>query len=159
MSDPNISMTDQSQFASGCEVFWGDGTSSSNCDSMHHYNIVGTYTIKQIVKNTSGCFDTAYSDIIINSEFFFWIPNAFTPNNNNLNDVFKPKVMGVHDYSFLIFDRWGSKLFETSNSDEGWNGFYKNELCSNDVYVYKIAFRDNVQIAFHQYIGIVTLVR
>ncbi len=159
IAHPDISMTDQSQFATNCEVFWGDGTNSSNCDSMHHYLLPGTYTIMQVVKNASGCYDTAYSDIIINAEFFFWIPNAFTPNNNNLNEIFKPKVMGVHDYSFLIFDRWGEKLFETSDIEEGWNGFYKNKLCSNDVYVYKIVFTDNVQNSFHQYIGIVTLLR
>ena len=156
---PDISMTDQSQFASACTVYWGDGANSSNCDSMHHYTLAGTYTIMQVVKNTSGCYDTAFSDIIINSEFFFWIPNAFTPNNNNLNEVFKPKVIGVYDYSFLIFDRWGSKLFETSNSEEGWNGCVKNKLCSNDVYVYKITFKDAVEKTFHQYIGRVTLVR
>lgn len=159
IAHPDISMTDQSQYTTGCEVFWGDGTNSNNCDSLHHYTLPGTYAIMQVVKNAAGCYDTAFSNIIINAEYFFWIPNAFTPNGNNLNDIFKPKVIGVHDYSFLIFDRWGTKIFETSDSSQGWDGFYKNNLCSNDVYVYKIAFNDNVQNAFHQFIGIVTLVR
>lgn len=159
IANPEITMSDQSSLATGCIVFWGDGTSSSNCDSMHHYTVVGTYTVMQVVVNTLGCYDTAYSDITIQAEYFFWIPNAFTPNKNDLNDVFKPKVIGVHDYTFLIFDRWGNKLYEGSDKDEGWNGYYKKELCKSDVYVYKINFRDDVKNEFHEYIGRVTLVR
>ncbi|MES2396959.1 MAG: T9SS type B sorting domain-containing protein, partial [Bacteroidota bacterium] len=76
-----------------------------------------------------------------------------------LNEIFKPKVIGVHDYSYLIFDRWGTKIFETTNTEEGWNGHFKNKLCKSDVYVYKITFEDDVENGFHQYIGKVTLVR
>lgn len=159
ISDPYITMSDQSTLASDCEVFWGDGSSSSNCDSMHKYTTIGKYTVMQVVVNPSGCYDTAYSDITIQAEFFFWIPNAFTPNKNELNEIFKPKVIGVHDYSYLIFDRWGTKIFETTNTEEGWNGHYKNKLCKSDVYVYKITFEDDVENVFHQYIGKVTLVR
>jgi gliding motility-associated-like protein len=65
----------------------------------------------------------------------------------------------VHDYSFLVFDRWGEKIFETNNISDGWNGYYKGNLCSNDVYVYKITFRDDVLSKLHEYIGRVTLVR
>ncbi|MDO9186561.1 MAG: PKD domain-containing protein [Bacteroidia bacterium] len=159
ISDPYITMSDQSSLASDCEVFWGDGSSSINCDSMHKYTTIGKYTVMQVVENLSGCYDTAYSDITIQAEFFFWIPNAFTPNKNELNEIFKPNVMGVHDYSYLIFDRWGTKIFETTNTEEGWNGHYKNKLCKSDVYVYKITFEDDVENVFHQYIGKVTLVR
>ena len=159
IADPNILMTDQSILATGCEVFWGDGTSSDNCDSIHTYTAIGNYTIMQIVVNLSGCYDTAYSDLAVQSEFFFWIPNAFTPNKNELNEIFKPKVIGVHDYSFLIFDRWGTKIFDTSDTEEGWNGYYKNKLCKGDVYVYKITFEDDVESRYHQYIGKVTLLR
>lgn len=159
ISDPYITMSDHSTLASDCEVFWGDGTSSSNCDSMHQYTTIGKYTVMQVVVNPSGCYDTAYSDITILAEFFFWIPNAFTPNKNELNEIFKPKVIGVHDYSYLIFDRWGTKIFETADTEEGWNGYYKNKLCKSDVYVYKITFEDDVENGFHQYIGKVTLVR
>ena len=76
-----------------------------------------------------------------------------------MNDVFKPKLLGVHDYSFLIFDRWGEKIFETNNEEVGWNGYYKGRLCTNDVFVYKINFVDDVEGLNHQYIGRVTLVR
>jgi gliding motility-associated-like protein len=156
----DITMTNQMVDAIGCTVYWGDGAIYNNCDSVHNYARPGTYSIMQVVVNASGCYDTAYSEVLIRPEFIFWIPNAFTPGKpDGLNDVFKPKLIGVHDYKFLIFDRWGEKIYETENPEDGWNGFYKGELCTNDVYVYKIIFRDDVRNDPHQYIGHVTLVR
>ncbi len=156
---PDVTAFDLSSGGIDCTIYWGDGTSSSNCDTMHAYAHPGTYTIMQVVVNAAGCTDTAYVEVVIRPEYLFWIPNAFTPNGNGLNDVFKPKLLGVHNYSFLIFDRWGEKIFETTNLEDGWNGFYKGKLCTNDVFVYKINFRDDVQQLDHQYIGRVTLVR
>jgi len=156
---PDVTVFDLSSGASDCDIYWGDGTSNTNCDATHAYTAPGTYTIMQVVTNENGCKDTAYIEIIIRPEFLFWIPNAFTPNGNGLNDVFKPKLLGVHNYSFLIFDRWGEKIFETNNEEAGWNGYFKGRLCTNDVFVYKINFRDDVQNLDHQYIGRVTLVR
>lgn len=157
---PDITMFDHSQDAIDCLVNWGDGTVYTNCDSMHHYTRPGTYNVMQVVENAYGCFDTAYSQVLIRPEFIFWIPNAFTPyGHNGLNDVFKPKLIGVHSYSFLVFDRWGEKVFETNNPDEGWDGTFHGHLCTNDVYVYKINFRDDVRNDGHEYIGRVTLVR
>jgi len=156
---PNVTAFDLSSNAVECELHWGDGGSSNNCDTTHRYTTPGTYNIMQIVTNIHGCKDTAYAEVIIRPEFLFWIPNAFTPNNNGLNDVFKPVILGVHNYEFLIFDRWGELIFKTNNIEEGWNGYYKNKLCTNDVFVYKINFRDDVQHVDYQYIGRVTLVR
>ena len=156
---PQITTVDISVGAVDCDMYWGDGTSSTNCDTIHDYTHTGTYTIMQVIVNALGCRDTAYSQIIIEPEYLFWLPNAFTPNGNGLNDVFKPKLVVVHQYSFLIFNRWGEKIFETKDFTEGWNGFYKNGICEQDVYVYKINFVDDVKNEDHQFIGRVTLVR
>lgn len=156
---PDVSVFDFSFGGIDCDIYWGDGSMSESCDTMHHYTHPGLYTIMQVVTNANGCTDTAYVEVLIRPEYLFWIPNAFTPNGNGLNDVFKPKLLGVHNYSFLIFDRWGEKIYETSNPDEGWNGYFKGRLCTNDVFVYKINFRDDVDELDHQFIGRVTLVR
>lgn len=157
--EPKVEIIDHSVFATGCEMFWGDGTYTPSCDSAHNYMSAGTFTAMQVVVNELGCADTAYFDVIIEPEYVFWIANAFTADNNQLNDVFKPVIYGVHDYKFLIFDRWGAKIFETSEPSSGWNGFYKNQLCKSDTYVYKITFRDDVQNQFHHFIGKVTLLQ
>lgn len=89
-----------------------------------------------------------------------YVPSAFTPNNNDiLNDVFKPVANCVHDYNFIVFNRWGEKLFETNDKDVGWSGIYKGAMSKPDVYVYKITFWDDPKNEFHQFIGKVTLLR
>ena len=109
-----------------------------------------------VVTDTSGCSDSACIKIIVENGIF--IPNAFTPDQDNLNDVFKPSIIEAHNYNFLIYNRWGEMIFETSNANEGWNGYYKGKICEGGVYVYKINFIDNTNKA-HQYIGKVTLLR
>jgi gliding motility-associated-like protein len=155
----NIMLLDSSKNKTDCNVFWGDGSLSSDCKTGHTYTAPGTYQVMQIVEN-KGCFDTAYASVIVRPEFVFWLPNAFTPGRaDGLNDVFRPTLYGVHDYRFLIFDRWGQLIFETSNPEEGWSGYSRHRLCQQDVYVYKITFKDDVNLKGHQYIGHFTLVQ
>lgn len=156
---PNVTTFDQSIGGISCTMNWGDGSSDTLCDATHHFNQPGTYELMQVVTNANGCTDTAYSTVLIRPEFLFWIPNAFTPNNSGLNDVFKPVILGVHDYTFMVFDRWGEKIFETHDMYQGWDGYFKGRLCTNDVYVYRIVFNDDVLDNPHEYIGSVTLVR
>ncbi len=68
------------------------------------------------------------------------VPNAFTPNNDNTNDVFLPYVgfIDASDYLFTIFDRTGTPVFETSNPAEGWDGKKKGDVCQAGVYMYLI---------------------
>jgi gliding motility-associated-like protein len=157
---PEITFTDQSIGAEQCFIYWGDEVVYDHCDSMHRYSKPGTYRIMQVVINTSGCNDTAYAEVIIRPEFMFWIPNAFTPGDENgMNDVFQPKIIGVHDYYFMIFNRWGEKVFETKNPAEGWNGYSRGTLDDSEVYVYKIVFRDDVRNDPHEYMGHFTLIK
>ena len=154
-----IKLTDFSKDALNCNMFWGDGSLSADCSTGHTYTAPGTYMIMQVVEN-KGCVDTAYAEVIVRPDFVFWLPNAFTPSESEgVNDLYKPTLYGVHDYRFMIFDRWGQKLFETSDPQEGWNGYIKGRLCQQDVYVYKITFKDDVNLKGHQYIGHFTLVK
>ena len=73
--------------------------------------------------------------------------------------MFFPKVMGVTNYHFMIFDRWGQLFFETTNPNAGWDGTYKGDKCQEDVYVWKITLTDVVDYNDHTYIGHVTLIR
>jgi gliding motility-associated-like protein len=72
------------------------------------------------------------------------IPNAFSPNlsgpgnENGQNDVFLPLMRGVQEFQMLVFNRWGELLYETKDPAQGWNGYFKGQLCPQDVYVYKI---------------------
>jgi gliding motility-associated-like protein len=156
---PQVTLVDQSISAVTCDLDWGDGNTTTDCNNVHSYAQPGVYTITQIVSNIYGCLDTSYQTVIIRPETRFWIPDAFTPGEDGINDVFKPVVIGVHNYKFYIFNRWGEELFFTSDINAGWNGTYKGNPAASDVFVYKVSFSDDVDDETHSYIGSVTLVR
>ena len=74
------------------------------------------------------------------------IPNAFTPNNDGLNDTFKPFSSNVSEYKMYIFNKLGEKVFESNDINIGWDGYFKGKIIQ-DSYVYKIEFnKDNEQV-------------
>ena len=139
---------------------FGDGTSSNEVNPLHTYATWGDYNVTQTVTNNYACSNTSSILIKILPEFRFWIPNAFTPGNkDNLNDVFKPIVIGVEDYTFMIFNRWGQLIYKTNDTEAGWNGTFKNQPCTDDVYVWKCEFKNIVSQEEESHVGHVTLVR
>ena len=70
-----------------------------------------------------------------------WIPNAFTPNGDDKNDMWYIYGVGLRDVEFMIFDRWGMLLFTGNSQDVGWDGYFKGDLCQIDVYVYKVRYK------------------
>jgi gliding motility-associated-like protein len=88
-----------------------------------------------------------------------FIPNTFTPNGDQKNDVFRIRSYGMSHISlFRVYNRWGELIFETNNINEGWDGTWKGELCFPAVYVYYVegVCSDGTKLLKH---GNVTLVR
>ncbi|MBK6520990.1 MAG: gliding motility-associated C-terminal domain-containing protein [Sphingobacteriaceae bacterium] len=100
--------------------------------------------MSQTVINDYDCQDVTFRDVIIEAEFRFWVPNAFTPSQDGLNDVFKPLTIGVTDYKMDIFSRNGQKLFTTYSLNTGWDGMYKSEPCKQDTYIWKASYTNEV---------------
>ncbi len=70
-----------------------------------------------------------------------WVPNAFTPDHNGINDVFLPGISGaMREYELLIFNRWGGLVFRSADPSLGWDGSYQGEICKADVYNYRISY-------------------
>jgi gliding motility-associated-like protein len=146
-------------------VFWewnfGGMSSSVNKNPEYNFNAVGNYPVLLTVKNTEGCINTAEHLVEVLPEFTFFVPNSFTPNNDNLNDIFTPKGMGwdITSYKMEIYDRWGEKLFSTIDHSNGWDGKIKgNEVIENSVFVWKIELKD-LNNELHKYIGTVTVLK
>ncbi|MCX7728697.1 MAG: PKD domain-containing protein [Bacteroidia bacterium] len=167
--DPEITFTDMSYAGnfennSGSLTQWhwelGDGNTISNAlQFIHSYGNYGNYPVQLIITNNFGCKDTVTKIITILPEFRFWVPNAFTPNNDGLNDEFLPIVIGIENYTLEIFDRWGEKIFSTNQYKQGWNGYYKGSACKEDVYVWKIGFKNLITKKYEEHVGHVTLLR
>ncbi len=144
--------------------YFGDGYSvNPNISSpVHIYpNVVAnTYLATLIVENIYGCKDTAEHFVEIAPEFTFYIPNAFSPNDDGVNDFFFGKGIGIVDYDLFVFDRWGNLIFHGNNINDMWNGKANNgsEIAQQDVYVWKVKLTD-VFNKKHNYIGTVTLVK
>jgi len=119
----------------GASCQWQDGSN----DSIYVVTLPGEYSV---TVTYDGC---ANSDSIKIGEcpVLVLFPNAFTPNNDGLNDTFCPISKGIEKFSMQIFDRWGTLLFETSSPEMGWNGYFKGSPCPEGTYVYKASFKIN----------------
>ncbi len=113
-----------------------------------------TYTV--VMTDSSGCEVVDSVNIFVEGCSTIWIPDAFTPNGDGLNDVFEPKGVCIVSYSMYIFDRWGELLYYTPNG-KPWNGMFKNAPVQEDTYVYKIVEEDGYR-KMHTYIGRVTVI-
>jgi gliding motility-associated-like protein len=74
------------------------------------------------------------------------IPNAFTPNGDGLNDefrIFGTPTENITKYNFQIFNRWGQKIFETTNIEDGWDGKLNGQYCPAGVYVWELFYEDS----------------
>ena len=90
-----------------------------------------------------------------------YVPNAFTPNGDGTNDIFKPEMLEnvKEGYVFEIFDRWGQKVFATTDTEEGWDGKIGGKpVTTTTVYSYRIVARDFTG-QDHEYVGHVTLLK
>ncbi len=95
---------------------------------------------------------------IFNSPPKIYIPNAFSPNGDGVNDIFKVETGDfiLEDFQMRVFNRWGTLLYETTDYTKGWNGKFKNEVLTPDVFVYSIHFRDDKGL-IHRKTGTINL--
>jgi gliding motility-associated-like protein len=160
--NPTIVLNNTSLNATSWYWNYGDSTTSNLYEQDHTYDAPGHYPVFLIAMNDSGCSDTALINILVNDYHTFFVPNAFTPDDNGRNEVFIPEFTNIidEDYSFMIFDRWGNVIFETHNTKEGWDGRSKKtgRQMEVGVYVYKINYTDNMYKKY-SLIGHVTLIR
>jgi gliding motility-associated-like protein len=137
-----------------------DGTLTNNNinNPVASPSVTTTYTVYGMDKY--GCLDSASLTIIVDSTMNEFVPSGFTPNGDGLNDIFRPTFLKYQKLvEFSVYNRWGQKVFSTSNKDEGWDGSFNSQPQDMGVYFYNIivsrAGYSNNQI----YKGEVTLIR
>jgi gliding motility-associated-like protein len=139
-----------SSFANNYLWDFGDGNTSTAENPEHFYSTAGTYDVTLIANNDNNCPDTIKVTNAVFAETGGTIdfPNAFTPNTSGSNggyydpnavdnDIFFPVFKGVEEYHLMIFNRWGEMIFESFDEAKGWDGYYRDVLCQQDVYIWK----------------------
>ncbi len=171
LPDDLIKCTNLSSF--GDLYFWdfGDGGTSVLENPSYYYNEEGTYDITLKVETNKGCIDsyTMLRAVVAESTGNIEFPNAFSPSQSGPNggkylhgafdnNIFHPLHSGVMEYKLSIYNRWGELVFESDDPNIGWDGYYRNTLCKQDVYVWKVQGKFSNAQTFMQ-AGDVTLLR
>jgi len=97
--------------------------------------------------------------IVVKVIFPVYIPNTFTPNGDNKNEIFKAESEILEKYELLIYDRWGNLAFQTKNLSTGWDGKINGNPQPQDVYVYKLRYMLRHTRNWQEKVGIVSLIR
>ena len=160
--DSDVAFTNLSSNASGYNWSFGDLSFTNYVNPIHNYEEEGTYQVTLVATSSNGCIDSTKQELIIKGMFTFYAPNSFTPNDDNVNEIFLPigTSWDSENYELLIFDRWGNEAFSTKDMNEGWNGKAKGgkEIAQIDTYVWKVKLKD-IYGYRHVYNGIVNVLR
>lgn len=159
--DPTIYFEDLSTGAATWDWTFGELGSSNEQNPSFEFPAPGTYPVELIVTSQYGCTSSIMDSVQIDDVFSLYVPNAFTPDGDGVNDVFLPIIMGADDkdYTFFIFNRWGELIWEAHHLDIGWDGMSKGQMSKTDVYVWKINVADAQTNEVHEYVGHVTLLK
>jgi gliding motility-associated-like protein len=109
-----------------------------------------------------GCTDEICADITINDEFTIYVPNTFTPDDDQYNQNFVPQLspsIELKEYQLIIFNRWGEVLFESFNYKVGWDGKYGGNLVKDGTYVWQIKLIEGSSRNERFYTGHVNILR
>jgi gliding motility-associated-like protein len=140
---PVINFYNRSTGAISYKWMFGDGDTSEVEDPTHVFATAGRYTTCLVATSQNDCKDTSCNNVLISPVSSFYIPNAFTPNNDGDNDIFMGYGSNISAYQMDIYDRWGNHLFKTTDLLEGWTGRVKgsNEIVPQDTYVYRVELK------------------
>jgi gliding motility-associated-like protein len=141
-----------------------DGTNSTEESPVHQFPIgqIGNYNVELIVISDQGCRDTTYRIVIVKDQLIFYVPNAFTPDGDELNNVFLPIMtagFAPATYEFYIYNRWGELIFESKDISVGWDGTYAGSMVQAGLYTWVMRFKDDDNDEKFDFSGHVNLMR
>jgi gliding motility-associated-like protein len=138
---------------------FGDQQSSSDHSPDHIYKDTGSYRIILIAATAAGCYDTAEAKFRIHEIYRFYIPSAFSPDGDQVNESFEYRGRGILQVRTFIYNRWGEQVYFTDKLGEFWDGTVNGKAISPDgVYYYRIEVKD-FQKRQHVYSGALTLLK
>ena len=127
---------------------FSDGSMGSTAENPTHVfpdEESAYYDIILVAISSDGCRDTTFKTVHVGEDLIYYVPNAFSPDGDEFNNVFKPVLTSgfdVNSYHLSIFNRWGELIFESLNYEEGWDGTYHNEKLLDGTYIWKIKVKN-----------------
>ncbi len=137
---------------------FGDQTAGDKNEPIHNYLSPGNYDVSLEVTSIHGCSDSISKSLTVNSLINFYIPNAFSPNNDGINDLFEISPWGpLEDFNIIVFNRWGGTIFESDQLDNTWDGKLPNgEIADIGVYIYMIEYKYSGILPGESYKGLLS---
>ncbi|RMG79825.1 MAG: hypothetical protein D6707_07460 [Bacteroidetes bacterium] len=144
--NPAVRFINNSDIGNKWEWDFGDGETSDDYDPLHIYEDTGKYLIRLVMMTQYGCVDTAEFELYVDWESEVYIPNAFTPDGDGFNEEIGPKFIAgteFENYEWIIFNRFGEIIFQTTDPHEKWNGAVNNSgsISPSGVYVYRMVYQ------------------
>lgn len=141
--------------------FGGLGTSTAVSPVYRFPEMSDTLSVCLTVTNAAGCTDTECAILIIDPIADLFVPNAFTPDNDGINDVFLAvgdRALG-RNFKMTIFDRWGGEIFFSNDMLKGWDGSVEGQPAQDGVYAWVIEVQDPLNAEIRRYMGHVVMFR
>ncbi len=164
VQDPHFDFLNRTTGASSYE--WTFGELGSSTEEHPSYSFPndreGNYEVCLTATSAYGCEDRICRDVMVEGKFILYVPNAFTPDGDGVNDEFGPVVQGADEseYSFEVYDRWGELLFDTNDPNERWDGTVNSgSPKKSDVYIWRVVTENRYTGADIERTGEVTIVR
>jgi gliding motility-associated-like protein len=151
ISDPEVQLLNRTTRLGENKYAWQIQSVGARSDISPSvaFTKAGLYEVKLTATNYDGCKHEVTRFIEVKNDFGVYMPNSFTPNDDGLNDMFKPVFtpygLDKSNYQLDIFDRWGHLVFRSNDPEKGWDGSIGNkgeERMKQDVYTYMLRFRD-----------------
>ena len=159
LSEMPIRFYNTSLGASSFDWDFGNGVSSTQGTSFEYsYPDSGNFVITLTGFNELGCPVSIYRAIHVILDPGLWVPTAFTPGDDDLNDLFLVSGLMIQEYQIWIYDRWGKLLYNSKDIGQGWDGRFAGQELPEGVYTYHIVARDNLGNVIDRP-GTVTLIR
>lgn len=147
LTDPIVQFVNSSSNATTYEWHFGDGNLGYEEDPEHLYDTSGVFLVMLIAYNEPryGCSDTTFRYVEVAPLFTFYVPNAFTPDDDGKNDTWGPRGLNFEyeSYNVQIFNRWGGLVWQTDNHLLDWDGLEQGSLkrVQQGVYVYQFTLK------------------
>lgn len=128
----------------GVNTWYVNGTPYVSDDLTYTFDQPGNYNII-LRRENSVCYDEVNYQVTVTEcpGVLYWVPNTFTPDGNEFNQLFGPIMTNGHDingFIFRIFNRWGELIFESNDPNGRWDGNYNKILCQDGIYSWKLEF-------------------